>query len=757
MEGYTTTKDARDLTVSIFERISQKRSCQISVRNLYQQVISPLFKERTENYRRHKAAGDDAGAQAIKSALPAFSPATIFHPDGGHNRNNIAAYTGIAMLDFDHFPSEAALHTAAERARGDQHVLMTYSSVSGQGLHLYVPIELEAQAPAESYAEYYNYLCDYFSKLLGHEADRQCKDVTRLSFINYDPDAYLSMNATAFTLRDLERVRQERALEAARRGRPTKPRDADRCAEQTERSLHNKSLYFAPGHHNQFLASFAYQMNRFGVEEVETAQWLTAHYGGQAKDYGAKEIAQICRSAYANARGEFRSVLPRYMKKNPLQDDDSAPKERKQVGRKRDERPRLATREDVFHAVERFADVRNNDFKKLIEVRLHDDALPLGGEQEDARRRLMYSPLPHDDGFRPLNDELLNTLAILLEPLDAKITPRRIAEALVSHLPKKYNPLIDYYNSLPEWDGRDRVAELYAVFKLKYVDRDPQLNALLCSVMHRLLVGMVAGSLCRGYNELIWGLFGPEAYGKTRFFQNLLPEEIRELSAEIHKSALADKDTRISMHENILLRIDECSGMGSEMHLIINDYATMDRIDERRPYMTCKEKLPRCNTWVATGNAPDIVRLASGSRRWLIFHLDGKIDEERLGAIDKAQLFAQLLYEVLHDYPRFLTTEEAHRLSDYNIRCCQVMEKKLLLEHFYPLRAGDSGEGEEMTPDWYTASQIFLIINPRNAFRLDLPLLEEVLRVLDVETAEDAMGITLYHLVERPAPGRRRR
>jgi hypothetical protein len=206
------------------------------------------------------------------------------------------------------------------------------------------------------------------------------------------------------------------------------------------------------------------------------------------------------------------------------------------------------------------------------------------------------------------------------------------------------------------------------------------------------------------------------------------------------------------MSENVMLLLDECSGMDADWHTLMNDYATKDGVQERRPYMRAAVLLMRRCSWVATGNKPDIVRLSSGSRRWLMFHLDAPIDEALLAQIDKDQLFAQLLHEATHEdeFPRFLSTEEAHALSRYNILHCDPREMKLLKERYYLILNGEDLNREGAA--WYTATQIFTSLSMRNTFQLDLDLLEEVLRVLDVATITDDTGVQYYRLAERPMP-----
>ena len=87
----------------------------------------------TENHRRYRAAGDTARADAEKNHMPCYSVAVQF--SGGKQQKHIVSYTGLSIVDLDHVPGER-MAEVLEKVRGDEHTLMAYTTISGEGVRV---------------------------------------------------------------------------------------------------------------------------------------------------------------------------------------------------------------------------------------------------------------------------------------------------------------------------------------------------------------------------------------------------------------------------------------------------------------------------------------------------------------------------------------------------------------------------------------------------------------------------------------------
>ena len=86
-----------------------------------------------------------------------------------------------------------------------------------------------------------------------------------------------------------------------------------------------------------------------------------------------------------------------------------------------------------------------------------------------------------------------------------------------------FNPIRDYLDSLPQWDGKNHVAELFG--RLPGITTE-QLS--WCSVWLRSVVAHWMGMDPLHGNECVPVLIGPQGCGKSTFAVRLLPEHLRQ-------------------------------------------------------------------------------------------------------------------------------------------------------------------------------------------------------------------------------------
>lgn len=145
----------------------------------------------TAKYRYYLSCKLDDDAQKLKKRMTAFTPAVVCN--GGRKPENFVSLTGVGMCDFDHVDDvEKAMAAVAD----DIHTMMTYRTISGNGVRVLFryepsngeawPANGDARGMAEMYDRAFAEGNAYFARLLGCEADGQCKNLGRLSVLCHD-------------------------------------------------------------------------------------------------------------------------------------------------------------------------------------------------------------------------------------------------------------------------------------------------------------------------------------------------------------------------------------------------------------------------------------------------------------------------------------------------------------------------------------------------------------------------------------------
>ena len=112
--------DTQPRPVTLEEVVTMMRTDQ-SVRDL------------TEKHRYARSVGDEQGASRYKKMMTSFGVAARF--EGGRQQKHIVELTGLSLVDIDHIPAERMGEVLA-LVRGDEHTLLAYTTLSGQGVRV---------------------------------------------------------------------------------------------------------------------------------------------------------------------------------------------------------------------------------------------------------------------------------------------------------------------------------------------------------------------------------------------------------------------------------------------------------------------------------------------------------------------------------------------------------------------------------------------------------------------------------------------
>ena len=279
--------------------------------------------------------------------------------------------------------------------------------------------------------------------------------------------------------------------------------------------------------------------------------------------------------------------------------------------------------------------------------------------------------------FRPLTPAAQNSIVIRAkkeEVLEKGSPKTEISEWVGSEEVPEYNPIQDYLNSLPKWDGQNHIAKVFS--RLPGVSSE-QLNYLTIwlrsAVAHWMQMDMLHG------NECVPTLIGQQGCGKTVFVRRLLPPHLREyFLGHLNLSNKFDKE--MALTNNLFVNLDELEAIRPSQQASLKQTLSVSKVNGRPIFGRTQEDRPRFASFIATTNNRHPLQDATGSRRYICIQIpDGQMIDNT-GEIDYGQLYAQVVYELQElKAPYWFNNDEVARIQQLNQ---DFMDQKDLGEMF---------------------------------------------------------------------------
>jgi predicted P-loop ATPase len=276
--------------------------------------------------------------------------------------------------------------------------------------------------------------------------------------------------------------------------------------------------------------------------------------------------------------------------------------------------------------------------------------------------------------YRPLTQEALNSIILRAKRQEiAEGNPKSdIVEYIHSEEVPSFNPVEEFLNALPCWDGQNHVAELFSRLPGVSSEQLSFLSVWLRStVAHWLQMDTLHG------NECVPTLIGSQGCGKTTFLRRLLPQHLRQYYLD-HLNLSNKFDKEMALTNNLLVNLDELDAIRPSQHAALKQTLSKSKVNGRPIFGCAQEDRPRFASFVATTNNPHPLTDATGSRRYICIQIPQGQYIDNVGEINYEQLYAQVLYELREQKaPYWFNNEEVARIQELNI---EFAEKKDLAE-----------------------------------------------------------------------------
>ena len=301
--------------------------------------------------------------------------------------------------------------------------------------------------------------------------------------------------------------------------------------------------------------------------------------------------------------------------------------------------------------------------------------------------------------FHDLDSEARNEMTIRAKEMGLKSWDRDIERFIESPRIEKYDPVNDFLDHLPRWDGRDRIGELAA--------RVPCDSESWPKFFHTWMLGMVAhwkGLTSLTGNALIPLLIGPQGCGKSSFCHILLPRELRDYYND-RINFKNETDLNLGLTSFALINIDEFDKTTQRQQVLLKYLLSTADVKFRPPYGKAYRQYRRYASFIGTTNNPKPLTDPSGSRRFICVNVTDDINFT--DDLNHSQLFAQLVQEIAEGRHYWLEDDETELLMSENQRFQRIdgLEEMLFTLFRKPVE-GEHGR-------WWLVSDIHALLKSR--------------------------------------------
>ena len=182
----------KTLVVEFFERVDNrgKHSKQSIDRLMNWATTNETLKTNTNNYRAFLKAHPEASKKEISDkkleAFPAITFAGTFNGSG--STEDIKDMSGLICLDIDHISNVTEVY---EQLKNDIITYMLFISPSGSGIKLIVKHNLKDPL---KFRYLYEELSEYYFNKFNIQADKSCKDISRMCYLPFIENLYKNDN-----------------------------------------------------------------------------------------------------------------------------------------------------------------------------------------------------------------------------------------------------------------------------------------------------------------------------------------------------------------------------------------------------------------------------------------------------------------------------------------------------------------------------------------------------------------------------------
>ena len=262
--------------------------------------------------------------------------------------------------------------------------------------------------------------------------------------------------------------------------------------------------------------------------------------------------------------------------------------------------------------------------------------------------------------YQDLTEEARNSITMRALEQGIRCWDKDIRRYVNSDDIERYDPVNDYLEHLPKWDGKDRVTAMAERIPTEWEDWTH-----LFHVWMRSMVAMWLGKGQLTGNALVPLLIGRQGCGKSSFCRILLPRDLLDYYND-RINFKNEQDLNLGLTSFALINLDEFDKITQRQQIVLKYLVSTADLKYRPPYGKAYTSNRRYASFIGTTNEQMPLTDPTGSRRFICVPIDGDIDF--LTPVQHDQLYAQLMLEICQGERYWLTKEEERSLMEHNLQ-----------------------------------------------------------------------------------------
>ena len=535
----------------------------------------------------------------IKSQLPAITGSCTMK-QGGRSVSNVLETNGLILLDID-CNVDSQLRKIIDN---DKYTFASNRSVSGTGLVVFVQIN------SDLFLESFHGLAQYYSDTFDVDIDASCKDLSRLRYISYDLDIFHNPKSEKF-----------KAKKA-----PTKPKrketfyfakdDMSYIMDQ----IQSKGIDLCQDDYQKFCEIGFSIGSKFGVDGIDYFKAICQNGSKYEPKRIERQYQKFCKPG-----GVSISTFYFHAKAAGIELYSETSKEiikRVAVGKANSQimTPKgvietlkiLGTHTTDMDFIQALIDSKENIVKNIENEDNQTVKLECFIKENYPIAKNNFNQQYEFQG-ETVTDEVINSIVNHAKKyFEFKVTATDVSQLIFNSNANSYEPIQAYFDNNNSEVLGDEIE--------KYADLILPFNEFNRWVLKKWLVGAIHNWTCAYDHEevspLVLVLCGKQASGKTSFFRNMLPKELRRYFIDESMEG-GGKDVLKRMATSMIMLNDEFGGMAHKDVKNFKKITEKNKITVRLPYGRLDVDLKRRTMLCGTTNDNSVLKDETGNRRIL--------------------------------------------------------------------------------------------------------------------------------------------